>query len=132
MDTNIENLVKLQAVELERGRLMQLAKALPAEIHQAESALAAMQAKAAAAADALNREDSLRTKLEREITGHRQKAARYKAQQDTVTTPAQAAAIEHEVQFAEAEIERLDNEEFASLERTEAQEDTAGRRPAPR
>jgi predicted nucleic acid-binding Zn-ribbon protein len=60
--------------------------------------------------------------LEREIAGHRQKAARYKAQQYTVTTPAQAAAIEHEVQFAEAEIERLENEEFASLERTETEE----------
>lgn len=124
MDTNIENLVKLQAVELERSRLMQLAKALPAEIHQAESALAAMQAKTAAAADVLNREDSLRTRLERDITGHRQKAARYKAQQDSVTTPAQAEAIEHEVRFAEAEIDRLENEEFASLERTEAQETT--------
>ena len=55
MDTNIENLVKLQAVELERSRLTQLAKALPAEIHQAESALAATQAKTAAAADALDR-----------------------------------------------------------------------------
>ncbi len=122
MDTNIENLVKLQAVELERSRLMQMAKALPAEIHQAESALAAMQAKASAATDALNREDSLRSRLEREITGHRQKAERYKAQQDSVTTPAQASAIEHEVQFAQAEIDRLETEEFASLERTEAQE----------
>ena len=124
MDKNIENLVKLQAVELERSRLMQTAKALPAEIHQAESALAAMQAQTAAAADALNREDSLRTRLEREITGHRQKAERYKAQQDSVTTPAQAAAIEHEVQFAQREIDRLETEEFASLERTEAQETT--------
>ncbi len=122
MDTNIENLVKLQAVELDRSRLMQIARALPAEIHQSESALAAMQAKTAAAADALNREDSLRTRLEREITGHRQKAERYKAQQDSVTTPAQASAIEHEVQFAQAEIDRLETEEFASLERTEAQE----------
>ena len=124
MDTNTENLVKLQAVELDRARLMQMAKALPAEIHQAESALAAMQAKTAAAADALNREDSLRNRLEREITDHRQKAARYRAQQDSVTTPAQATAIEHEVQFAQAEIDRLENEEFASLERTEAQETT--------
>ena len=37
-----------------------------------------------------------------------------------MTTPAQAAAIEHEVHFATAEIDRLENEEFASLERTEA------------
>jgi len=122
MNANIENLVKLQAVELERSRLMHLAKALPSQVHEAEAALAAMQAKTAAAADALNREDSLRTRLERDITGHRQKAARYKAQQDSVTTPAQAAAIEHEVQFAEAEIDRLENEEFSSLERTEALE----------
>ncbi len=124
MDANIDNLVKLQAVELERNRLAQVAKALPVEINQAESALATMQGKTAAASDALNREDSLRTKLEREIAGHRQKAARYKAQQDSVTTPAQAEAIEHEVQFAQAEIDRLENEEFASLERTEEQEET--------
>ena len=70
----------------------------------------------------MSREDSLRTRLERDISGHRQKAARYRAQQDTVTTPAQADAIEHEVHFAEAEAERLENEEFASLERTETQE----------
>ena len=122
MPTQIEILVKLQDVELERTRLAQEAKTLPTQIHQAESALAAMQAKTAAASDALNREDSLRTRLERDIAGHRQKAARYKAQQDTVTTPAQATAIEHEVTFAEAEAERLENEEFASLERTEIQE----------
>ncbi|MGA9584837.1 MAG: C4-type zinc ribbon domain-containing protein [Terracidiphilus sp.] len=111
-------------MEVERSRLAQVAKALPVQINQAESALAAMQGKTAAASDALNREDSLRTKLEREIAGHRQKVDRYKAQQDSVTTPAQASAIEHEVQFAQAEIDRLENEEFASLERTEAQEAT--------
>ena len=32
MLANIENLVKLQAVEVERSRLVQIAKALPAEI----------------------------------------------------------------------------------------------------
>jgi uncharacterized protein len=124
MQAHIENLVKLQKVDLELARLAQTARALPAEIAQAEAALTAAQRQAAEASDALNREDSLRTRLEREIAGHRQKAARYRAQQDSVTTPAQAAAIEHEVTFAESEIERLENEEFASLERTEAQEAT--------
>lgn len=122
MHAQIENLVKLQAVEVERAKLVQAAKELPSHVAQAEAALAAMQAKSAAASDALNREESLRNRLEREISGHRQKAVRYKAQQDTVTTPAQAAAIEHEVQFAEREIERLENEEFASLERSETEE----------
>lgn len=122
MQAHIENLARLQTVELERARLLHAVRALPEEIARAEAALAKAQNQASAASDALNREDSLRTRLEREIQGHRQKAARYKAQQDTVTTPAQAAAIEHEVGFAEKEIERLENEEFASLERTEGHE----------
>lgn len=126
MQTHIEHLVKLQSVELERARVAQAAKALPAEIARAESSLSAMQQTAVAASDALSREDSLRNRLEREIENHRQKAGRYRAQQDTVTTAAQAAAIEHEVHFAESEIERLENEGFASLERTEAQEGALG------
>jgi predicted nucleic acid-binding Zn-ribbon protein len=122
MQAHIENLVKLQNIDLERARLSQTARTLPAEITQAEAALAAAQRQTATASDALSREESLRNRLERDINGHRQKAARYREQQNSVTTPAQADAIEHEVRFAESEIERLENEEFASLERTEEQE----------
>ena len=122
MQAHIENLVKLQKIDLERARLAQTARALPAEVTQAEAALTEAQRQAATACDALAREETLRNRLEREVVGHRQKAARYREQQNTVTTTAQAEAIEHEVRFAEVEIERLENEEFASLERTETQE----------
>jgi hypothetical protein len=122
MQEHIENLVKLQAVELERTRLAQDARALPAELAQAQGALTAAERQAAQASDALIREETLRTRLEREIDALRKKAARYRIQLDTVTTPAQAAAIEHEVTFSESEADRLENEEFASLERTETQE----------
>jgi predicted nucleic acid-binding Zn-ribbon protein len=122
MQAYIENLVKLQAVELERTRLTLAARALPTEIAQGKTALAAAEGLAAAASDALSHEETLRTRLEREISGHRQKAARYRVQLDSVTTPAQAEAMEHEIRFAESEAERLENDEFASLERTEAQE----------
>ena len=125
MHANIEHLVKLQTVELERSRLAQLAKALPAlKSTRPSPHWRQCRQRRPPPPTRLNREDSLRTRLEREIAGHRQKAARYKAQQDSVTTPAQAAAIEHEVQFAQAEIDRLENEEFASLERSETQEET--------
>jgi predicted nucleic acid-binding Zn-ribbon protein len=122
MQAHIENLVKLQAVELEHTSLAQAARALPAEIAQAQAALAAAQRLAAEASAALSREESLRTRLDREIAAHRQKAARYRSQQNSITTTDQAKASEHELQFAEAEAERLESEEFASLERTEAQE----------
>ncbi len=122
MQALIENLVKLQAVELNRARLNQEMRALPAEIVQAEAALAAAERESSDASAALNREDSLRTRLEREIDAHRQKAARFRVQLDSITTGAQAAAFEHEIKFATSEADRLENDEYASLERSEAQE----------
>jgi len=118
----VENLVKLQAVELERARVIQAIRQLAPEVAQAEAALGKAQSDASNASSALSREESLRNRLERETEGHRQKAARVKAQQNSVTNPAQAAAIEHELEFARVEIERLENEELVSLERTDAQE----------
>jgi len=122
MQAHIEKLVKLQAVELDRTRLTQMARALPLDISDAEADLAAAQKRSAAAAEALSREESLRARLEREIATHRQKAARFRAQLDSVTTPAQAEAMDHEIHFADSEAERLENEEFASLERSETEE----------
>lgn len=122
MQSLIENLAKLQAIDLDRARLKQELRSLPAEIAQSEARLAAVERQSADASAALNREDTLRTRLEREIGEHRQKAAKFRAQINSVTTPAQAAAVEHEIQFETAEAERLENEEYASLERTETQE----------
>jgi predicted nucleic acid-binding Zn-ribbon protein len=121
MQAQIENLVKLQAVDLERARLTVAARALPAEITQAAAALAAAERQSAEASDALNREETLRTRLEREIADHRQKAKRFRTQLDAVKTPEQANAIEHEIAFETSEADRLENDEFTSLERTDAQ-----------
>lgn len=122
MQQLIEQLVKLQALELDRARLTRETRGLPAETARAESALAAAEQQSSQCSSSLNREEALRTRLEREIENHRKKSARFRVQLDSVKTPEQAAAIEHEMQFAAAEIERLENDEFASLERTEALE----------
>ncbi len=124
MQALIENLVKLQAVELDRARAAEETRALPGEVSYAEAQLGAAQKRSAETSTALSREETLRTQLEREIGNHRQKAARFRSQLDVVKTPAQAEAVEHEIQFATNEIERLENEELASLERTDEQEAT--------
>ena len=122
MQALIEHLVKLQSLDLERAHLNQDLRALPAEIARAQAALTAAESQSAEASAALIREEALRTRLERETGMHRQKAARLRVQLDTVTTPEQAEAMEHEIQFASSESERLEAEEYASLERTESQE----------
>ncbi len=122
MQERIENLVRLQALELDRVRLDKEMSALPTEIARADAALKAAQQLASAASAALIKEDALRAKLAIEIAAHRKKVARFREQLDSVTTTEQAAAIEHELKFSGAEIDRLDNEAFASLERTEAED----------
>jgi uncharacterized protein len=122
MQALIEHLVKLQTIDLDRAHLNKEIRALPLEAAEAQAALAAVEHQSAEASAALTREDALRTRLDREIATHRQKAARFRIQLDSVTTPEQAKAIEHEVQFASAEAERLENEEYTSLERTETHE----------
>lgn len=122
MQALIENLVKLQAIELDRAGRKQDLRALPGEVAKAQAELAAAERRSSDVSAALSREDSLRTKLDRDIDAHRKKAARFREQLDSVNTPEQAAAIEHEIQFASAEADRLENEEYASLERTEAHE----------
>jgi len=119
MQPHIEKLVKLQSVDLERTRVNNALRALPTEMAQAQSELAAAERHAADASDALSREETLRTRLDREIAGFRQKLARFRTQLDAVKTPEQAEAIEHETKFATDEAERLEAEEIVSLERTE-------------
>ena len=122
MQALIENLVKLQSIELDCARLNREMRALPEEIARAQAALTAAERKSAEISASLSGEDALRTRLEREIATHRQKVARFRQQLDTVNTPEQALAIEHEIQFGSAEADRLENDEYASLERSETQE----------
>lgn len=122
MEAQIEHLVKLQEIDLERTRIAAAVRALPAEVGQAEARLGAARGKVTETSAALDKEEALRAKLGREISSHRQKAAHFRGQVDALTTPAQAEAMEHEILFAEAEAERLESQAFASLERTEALE----------
>ncbi len=122
MQELIQNLVKLQAVELDRARVTLEARSLPTELAQAHAALAAAEKHATETSQALSREETLRTRLDREIAVQRQKTAHFRSQLDVVKTPEQAAAIEHEIQFSTTEADRLENDEFASLERTETLE----------
>jgi predicted nucleic acid-binding Zn-ribbon protein len=124
MQAQIETLVKLQAVDLERNRITAAARALPGEITLAAAEVAAAERKLTEASAAIKREEDLRTRLDKEIAAHRQKVARFRKQLDTLTTPDQAVAMEHEIRFADSEAERLENEAFASLEKTEALENT--------
>ena len=117
-----KQLVRLQAVELERTRLTAAVKALPGEIAQAENLLKAEQKRVSDADAGLKREELLRASQELEIASHQSKARRFRGQMDSAKNAAQASALEHEITFAESEIARLEDSELASMEKTEVLE----------
>ena len=118
----LKRLVRLQAVELERARLSAALKTLPTEIATVDNLLKAAQKQTADAQAGLRREELLRSSQELEIAGHKAKASRHRTQMDNATNAAQAAALDHEISFAEKEIARLEDAELASMERTESLE----------
>ena len=115
-------LVRLQAVEVERTRLTAALRALPNDIAVADNQLKAAQKRVADAEAALKREERSRASLELEVESLKVKAGRHRKQLDDARNAAQAAALEHEIGFAEAAIQKLEDDELTSMENTEVLE----------
>lgn len=122
MNPDLEHLIVLQAQDMELTRLRQEMAEAPRRVTAAESAhKAAEQTLAKLRAD-LATEEKLRRSQELDADAHRSKIARLRKQMDSATSAAQISALEHEIGFAEAAIRKLEDEELASLERTESLE----------
>jgi predicted nucleic acid-binding Zn-ribbon protein len=122
MNSDLEHLIVLQAQDLELKRLRQELAEAPRRVAAAEAARSRSEAALAAAKAALAKEETLRRSHELDITTHRTKIARLQKQLETATSAAQITALEHEIAFATQAISSLEDEELASLERSDAQE----------
>jgi uncharacterized protein len=119
MNADLENLVVLQAQDLELKRLREELAQAPRRVAEAEAALAKAEAALASAKASLLKEESLRKSHELDIASRRDKIARLRKQMETAANAAQIAALEHEITFAEQAISTAEDEELASLERTD-------------
>ncbi len=119
MNAQLENLIVLQAQDLDLGRLRGEVADAPRRVKQAETSLAAAQKSASSLRSALAEEEKLRRGQESEIASQRAKEVRLRRSLDAATSTAQVSAFEHEITFARAAISRLEDEELASMERTE-------------
>lgn len=119
MNPDLERLVVLHAQDLELARLRQEQTEAPRRVTAAESAAKAADTALTATRKALAREESLRRTQELDADDHRSKIARLRRQMDAATSAGQITALEHEIHFAEEAIRKLEDEELASLERTE-------------
>ncbi len=122
MNPALENLIVLQAQDLDLARMQAELLEAPARVRRAEASGAAAGSAREAVRSALAAEEKLRRGQESEIASQRTKIARLRRSLDSATSGAQVSAFEHEIGFAEAAVVRLEDEAFASLERTEALE----------
>jgi hypothetical protein len=119
MNADLEHLIVLQAQDLELQRLRQEQVEAPRRVAAAEAAHKAAEQALAKTQQSLKREEALRHSQELDTEGHRDKIARLRRQMDAATSAAQISALEHEISFAQASISKLEDEEIASLERTD-------------
>ena len=122
MNTNLEHLIVLQAQDLDLARLRAELAEAPRRVKAAESVLAIAGKALDAVQAALAEEEKLRRAQESEIASQRTKIDRLRRSLSAATSAAQVAAYEHEISFAQTAVSRLEDEELASMERTEALE----------
>lgn len=126
MNQDLEHLIVLQALDLDLRRLRAELADAPARVRTAETARGQAEAALARLKQSLAKEEALRRSQESDAATHREKLVKLRRQLDAATSTAQVTALEHEIRFAEEAISKLEDEELASLERTELQEAERG------
>jgi uncharacterized protein len=120
MNADLEHLIILQAQDLELRRLRAELADAPIQVTAAQTARARAEVALAEANKSLLKEETLRRSQELEVKDRQGKISRLRKQMETATSAAQITALEHEISFSEQTVSRLEDEELASLERTDA------------
>jgi len=120
MNADLEHLIVLQAQDLELKRLREELAEAPRRVAAAQTARARAEVALAEANASLLKEETLRRSQELDVKDRHAKIARLQKQMETATSAAQITAFEHEIAHAQQAIATLEDEELASIERTES------------
>lgn len=119
MHVELEALIRLQTIDQETTQLKAEIAALPKRLALLETRLAAEKAAVDLAAKTQKDEEALRRRLESDLKDQQQKIAKLRTQMSAVKTNEEYRAFQHEIEFAEAEIKKIEDRELESMERTE-------------
>jgi uncharacterized protein len=122
MDVQIESLIRLQQVDILITQLLETIAALPLHLQSIEDKLKQQKLAVEQADKSVVTEEVRRRRLESDRKDQQQKLTRYKEQSDSVKTNEQFHALQHEIGFVEAEIRRIEDEELASMIKSESLE----------
>lgn len=111
--------MRLQTIDGETSKLRVEIAALPKRLAALETKLHAEKAALEQAGKALKDEEALRRRFESDLKDQQQKIVKLRGQMSSVKTNEEYRAFQHEIEFAEAEIRKIEDRELESMERTE-------------
>ncbi len=123
MHPELEKLVHLQHTEQQILALTGQMAAVPKRVKERELALTEAERELAANMQSIAAEDKSRRDMESTADEMRRKAARYRAQMDSIQNQSQVEALEHEIGFANQEAARLEDAALESMVRIETLEE---------
>lgn len=119
MHPDVHKLMDLQKYDLEAKRLRDELVALPKVVAQLEAKAKATVGQRAVVIDLIAKEEALRRRQESDVRDRQEKIRRVRKQLDLATSTVQVNAFEHEIQFLEAEIAKLEDAELESMQQSE-------------
>ncbi len=122
MDSGLEHLIRLQQVDEQIRQLQESISALPKQLARLEEKLQSQKHEIARVKAAASAEEALRRRLESDLKDFQQKILKYREQSTGVKTNEQYSALQHEIDFAQAEIKKLEEKQMASMELSDSLE----------
>ena len=122
MDVQLQSLIRLQQVDIKTAQLLETIAAVPRHLQSIEEKLQQLKLAVEQADKAVPVEEARRRRLESDRKDQQQKLVKYRDQSSSVKTNEQFHALQHEIGFVEAEIRRIEDEELASMIRSESLE----------
>src|SRR5579872_5856177 len=119
MHPDLANLIELEKADREITRLSNEIASLPKHLAVIEGKLADINTRVQKAQDALKAQEATKRRHESDIQDLQQKISKFKAQSLDVKTNEQYKALMHEIEFAEIEIRKREDQILEGMSATE-------------
>src|SRR5271168_4308814 len=120
MDAGLEHLIRLQKVDEQIAQLLHSIAELPKHLASLEEKLRGHRASLDETEKAITAEETRRRRLDSDLKDIQQKVSKYRGQTASVKTNDEFRALQHEIDFAEAEIRKIEDQQIQVMERVES------------
>src|SRR5271168_4179125 len=119
MDAGLEHLIRLQNVDEQIAQLLHSIAELPKHLASLEEKVRGHKSAVDEAEKSIAAEEVRRRRLDSDLLDVEQKILKYRGQSSSVKTNDEYRALQHEIDFAEAEIRKIEDQQIQAMERIE-------------